>query len=342
MSFTFAYIGVLGALLLLPALAWLKSLLNRKPAFLYSSAGLVRAVARKSESKASVILNWLRWLVLACFIIALARPRFVEAKRQIEASGIDIVICVDLSTSMLAEDFKDENGDRINRLAMAKKVVKEFIEKRPSDRIGLIAFAGEAHVAGPLTLDHDYLLNNLERLTFHYIVDGTAIGSGLVAAVNRLREVKSKSKIVVMMTDGENTGGEVTPISAANAAEALGIKVYTIGVGTRGLAPMPVYHGAGRPALDRRGQQIYRQSEVTIDEETLTEIADRTGGKYFRADSADTLRKVYAEIDELEKTKVVIKKSQRVEELLHWPILIGLILLLTEVALVNTIFRRIP
>jgi Ca-activated chloride channel family protein len=335
MSFTFAYPWLLLALLLLPLLAWLKGKFNRKPAFLYSSIGLVRSVARQSGNKAGAILKSLRWIALACFIIALSRPRLVEGTRQIQASGIDIVICLDLSTSMMSEDFKDDDGKRINRLELAKKVIEEFVEKRTSDRIGLVAFAGEAYLVAPLTLDHDFFQTNLERLGFENIVDGTSIGSGLVAAVNRLREVKSKSKIVVLMTDGQNTGGEVTPISAANASEALGIKVYTIGVGTRGLAPYPA-------AVNRMGQKVYKQMQVNIDEDTLKEIAERTAGKYFRADSTDTLRKVYDEIDELEKTKVVIKKSQQIEELLHWPILAGLFLLLVEIVLTNTLFRRIP
>jgi Ca-activated chloride channel homolog len=335
MSFTFAYPWLLLLLLLLPLLAWLKGRFDRKPAFLYSSIGLVRSVVRQSKSKSGAIMKSLRWIALACFVIALARPRLVEGTRHIQASGIDIVICLDLSTSMMAEDFKDDEGKRINRLNLAKKVIEEFVEKRTSDRIGLVAFAGEAYLVAPLTLDHDFFLTNLERLSFENIEDGTAIGSGLVAAVNRLREVKSKSKIVVLMTDGQNTGGEVTPISAANASEALGIKVYTIGVGTRGLAPFP-------RAVDRFGKKVYQQVQVNIDEDTLKEIADRTSGKYYRADSTDTLRKVYEEIDELEKTKVIIKKSQEIEELLHWPILLGLLFLLIEIGLMNTLFRRIP
>lgn len=336
MNYAFAYPWVLCALLLLPLLAWLKGKFDRKPAFLYSSVGLVRSIARQSKNRAGAILKLLRWIALACFIIALARPRKVEGTRQIQASGIDIVICLDLSTSMASEDFKDDNGQRINRLELAKQVLTEFIGKRPSDRIGLIAFAGRAYLAGPLTLDHDFLLTNLDRLAFGEIEDGTAIGSGLVAAVNRLREVKSKSKIVVLMTDGQNTGGKVPPLTAAEAAETLGIKVYTIGVGTRGLAPLPSGH------VDPRGRKIYRQIAVNIDEDTLKEIAERTAGKYFRADSTDTLRKVYEEIDELEKTKVVIKKFQRFDELLHWPILAGLLLLLVEIVLMNSLYRRIP
>lgn len=334
MSFAFGHPWVLLLLLLLPLLVWIKGRIDRQPAFLYSSVALVQTVASRSRSRARELFRLLRWLALACFIVALARPRLVEGTRQIKASGIDIVLSLDLSTSMAAEDFVDEQGDRINRLNLAKQVMEEFVSKRPSDRIGLIAFAGRAYMAGPLTLDHDFLLNNLNRLGFEGIEDGTAIGSGLVAAVNRLRDVKSKSKIVILMTDGQNNAGNVPPKTAAEAAEALGIKVYTIGVGTRGMAPWP--------QLDMFGRKSYTKVEVNIDEDTLREIADTTGGKYYRADSADTLRRVYEEIDELEKTKVVIKKFQRFEELLHWPIAFGLGVLLLELLLAHTKFRRLP
>ena len=334
MSFTFGNPWLLLLLLALPLLMWIKGRIDRQPAFLYSSVALVQTVASRSRSRAREFFRILRWLVLALFIIALARPRLVEGTRQIKASGIDIVLSLDLSTSMAAEDFIDDHGERINRLNLAKQVMEEFVSKRPSDRIGLIAFAGRAYMAGPLTLDHDFLLNNLSRLGFEGIEDGTAIGSGLVAAVNRLRDVKSKSKIVILMTDGQNNAGNVPPKTAAEAAEALGIKVYTIGVGTRGMAPWP--------QLDLFGQKRYTKVEVNIDEDTLREIADATGGKYYRADSTDSLRGIYDEIDELEKTKVVIKKFQRFEELLHWPIALGLGMLLVELLLAHTKFRRLP
>ena len=334
MTFAFGQPWLLLLLLLLPVLFWIKGRMDSRPAFLYSSVSLTQTVVKRSRSRAREIFKLLRWIALAMFIVALARPRLVEGSRQIKASGIDIVLSLDLSTSMAAEDFLDDNGERINRLNLAKKVMEEFVSKRPSDRIGLIAFAGRAYMAGPLTLDHDFLLNNLSRLGFEGIEDGTAIGSGLVAAVNRLRDVKSKSKIVILMTDGQNNARSVPPNTAAEAAEVLGIKVYTIGVGTRGLAPWP--------QMNVFGQKSYSKVEVNIDEDTLREIADATGGKYYRADSTDTLRRIYDEIDELEKTKVVVKKFQRFEELLHWPIAIGLGVLLAELLLAHTMFRRLP
>jgi Ca-activated chloride channel family protein len=184
-----------------------------------------------------------------------------------------------------------------------------------------------------MTLDHDFLLQNLERLALHTIEDGTAIGAGLSASVNRLRDLKSKSKIVILMTDGQNNAGKIPPLTAAEAAQALAIKIYTIGVGVRGMSKMPHY---------MFGQKQYRQVPVDIDEKTLQEISKKTGGEYFRADSADTLRQIYDRIDKLEKSEVEVKKYVRVTELFHWPVLLGLALLLLEIVLNNTVWRKLP
>jgi Ca-activated chloride channel family protein len=211
--------------------------------------------------------------------------------------------------------------------------LKKFIERRPGDRIGLVAFAGKAYIASPPTLDHDFLEQNLARLQLHMIEEGTAIGSGLSAAVNRLRELPSKSRIVILMTDGQSNAGKVPPLTAAEAAQALGVKTYTIGVGTRGTAPMPQYIF---------GQKHYVQVPVDIDEKTLHEISSKTGGKYFRADNADALRKIYDEIDKLEKTEVEVKKYVNVKELFHWLVLPGMGLLLLEILLGHTVWRRLP
>jgi Ca-activated chloride channel family protein len=222
----------------------------------------------------------------------------------------------------------------VNRLAIAKDVLAQFIAKRPSDRIGVVAFAGRAYIAGPLTLDHDFLLTNLERLNLNTIEDGTAIGSALTAGLNRLRDLQSKSKIVILMTDGQNNAGQVPPLTAADAAQALGVKVYTIGVGTRGTAP--------QPTIDPFGRKVYVQVPVDIDEETLTQIAKKTGGKYYRADKSDTLRAIYAEIDQLEKTEAEVKKFQRYRELFPWAVLPGMVLLLLELILGHTVWRKLP
>lgn len=320
-------------LLLLPLLAWLRGRTGREAAFLYSSVQLVKGVAGIARSTAGRWLLRLRWLALVCLITGMARPQWTFGEARIKASGIDIVVALDLSGSMAAEDF-ELNRTRVNRLIIAKDVLQKFVQRRESDRIGLVAFAGRAYIAAPLTLDHTFLLQNLDRLNLGTIEDGTAIGSALVAAVNRLRDLPSKSRIVILMTDGQNNAGKVLPITAAETAQALGVKVYTIGVGTRGTAPFP--------QQDVFGNKRYVPVEVDIDEETLQKIADRTGGRYFRADSTDTLRGIYSEIDKLERSDIEVKKFQRVEELYPWCILPGMMLLLLEILLANTLLRRLP
>jgi len=331
---TFAHPYCLLLLLLLPVLAWLKGKVGFQPAFLYSSVQLVRGITGITRSRAGSILLKLRWLALALFIIALARPRLGEGETKITASGIDIVLAIDLSGSMSSEDFQ-LRGQRVNRLMIAKDVLQQFIAKRPNDRIGLVAFATDAYIAAPLTLDHDFLLQNLDRLEIAAPgKDQTAIGSALAAALNRLRELKAKSKIVILMTDGQNNAGKVPPLTAAEAAETLKVKVYTFGVGTRGLAPFPY--------IDAFGRKDYKPMQVDIDEDTLTQIARRTGGKYYRADKTETLRSVYDEIDQLEKTEVEVKKYQRYRELFPLVALPGLVVLLLEVILNHTVWRKLP
>ena len=331
---TFAHPYFLLLLLLLPMLAWLKGKIGFQPAFLYSSVQLVRGITGITRSRAGSILLQLRWLALALFIIALARPQLGEGETKITASGIDIVVAIDLSGSMSSEDFQLQ-GQRVNRLMIAKDVLQKFIAKRPNDRIGLVAFATDAYIAAPLTLDHDFLMQNLDRLEIAAPgKDQTAIGSALAAALNRLRELESKSKIVILMTDGQNNAGKVPPLTAAEAAETLKVKVYTIGVGTRGLAPIPY--------IDAFGIKRSKPQPVDIDEDTLTQIAKRTGGKYYRADKTETLRSVYDEIDQLEKTEVEVKKYQRYRELFPLVALPGLVVLLLEVILNHTVWRKLP
>ena len=336
MNFTlpsFLHPWLLLLLLILPVLAWLRGKRGRGAAFLYSSVQLVRGI---TDLRRTPTGSWglrLRWIALALCIIGLARPRLGEGETSVTASGIDIVVALDLSGSMAAEDFTII-GNRVNRLEAAKNVLEEFIDKRRNDRVGLVAFAGRAYIAAPLTLDHDFLLQNLERLNLGTIEDGTAIGSAMTAGLNRLRDLDSKSRILILMTDGQNNAGKVPPLTAAEAAETLDVKVYTIGVGKEGFAPFP-----------RRGpfgQTVYTQMPVDIDEDTLKEIAEITNGKYFRADSTDTLVRIYEEIDQLETSEVEVTEYQRYEEIFHWFILPGLVLLLLEIILNHTIWRRLP
>jgi len=321
-------------LLLLPVLAWLKGKRSEPPAFIYSSVQLVRGILNITRARSGGFVSALRWLALALFIVALAQPRLSRSETKVSASGVDIVVALDMSGSMISEDF-EVRGQRVNRFNMARAVLKQFIDKRPNDRIGLVVFACEPYIATPLTLDHDFLNENLDRLQIGDIEQNrTAIGSGLSTAVNRLREVKSKSKIVILMTDGQNNAGKVPPLTAAEAAQALGVKVYTIGVGTRGMAPMPVFF-AGR----RMGE---RMEPVDIDEDTLQKMAERTGGKYYRADNPARFQAIYAEIDKLEKTEKEVKKFTQHRELFAWLITPGLTILLLELLLRHTILRRLP
>ncbi|MGA3285076.1 MAG: VWA domain-containing protein [Verrucomicrobiota bacterium] len=331
---TFAHPYFLLLLLLLPLLAWLKGRRGQPPAFLYSSVRLVEGLTRARRSRAGAIMAALRWLVLVLFIVALAQPRLMKSQTTVKASGIDIVCALDLSGSMISEDFV-VHGQRVNRFNMAHSVLKGFIDQRPNDRIGLVVFAAQAFIAAPLTLDHDYLQENLDRLEIGTInADQTAIGDALTTALNRLRDLKAKSKIIILMTDGQNNSGKIDPLTAAQAAQAMGVKVYTIGIGERGMAPMPVF---------MNGQKVgYRNVPVDVDEDTLQKIADMTGGKYYRADNAERFREIYAEIDKLEKTEAIINKYTQFKELFPWFVSCGLVVLLIELVLGQTVFRRLP
>ncbi len=321
----FAHPWLLLLLLLLPLAAWLKGRRGAPPAFVYSSVQLVRAMQNITRSRAGGFLGSLRWLVLALFIVALAQPRLSKSTTEVKASGIDIVCALDLSGSMNTGDYII-NRRQISRIDMAKPVLKEFIEGRPNDRIGLVVFAAQAFIATPLTLDHDYLLENIDRLGVGTInSDATAIGDGITTALNRLRDLKSKSKIIVLMTDGGNNSGKIDPITATHAAQALGVKIYTIGLGNREIV-----------------QQMGLPPGYLPDEGTLQQIADKTGGKYYRADNAEKFQKKYAEIDKLEKTEAVINKYTEFKELFAWLVATGIALLLSELVLGQTVFRRLP
>lgn len=331
---TFAHPYFLLLLLVLPPLAWLKGRRGTPPAFLYSSVLLTRGIQGVSRSRVGAFLLAMRWLALALLIVALSQPRLTHSETKVSASGVDIAVALDMSGSMVSEDF-EIRGQPVNRFDMARSVLKGFIEKRPNDRIGLVVFGADAFIATPLTLDHDFLLEDLERLQIGVIDENrTAIGSALSTAINRLRELKSKSKIVILMTDGQNNSGTIAPLTAAEAAQALGVKVYTIGVGTKGMAPRPIFFGGRRIGS--------RPEPVDIDEDTLTRIADKTGGKYYRADNAERFRAIYSEIDKLEKTEKDVKKFAQHRELFTWFILSGLGVLLVELGLGQTVWRRLP
>jgi Ca-activated chloride channel family protein len=323
MNFAHPYFLLL--LFLLPLFAWLKGKRGRPPAFLYSSVKLVEGLTRAKRSRAGAFLAALRWLVLAIFIIALAQPRSVKSTTEVKASGIDITVALDLSGSMNTPDYVI-NGQQITRFTIAKAVLKKFIAGRPNDRIGLVVFAAQAFIASPLTLDHDYLLENLERLEIGTInSDATAIGDGLTTSLNRVRDLKSKSKIIVLMTDGGNNAGKIDPLTAAKAAAALGVKVYTVGLGNREIV-----------------QQMGLPAGYLPDEDMLQQISQTTNGKYYRANNAEELMAIYADINKLEKTEAVINKYTEYKELFPWLVAAGSLLLLIEVILGQTVFRRLP
>jgi Ca-activated chloride channel family protein len=323
MAFAHPYFLLL--LLLLPFLAWLKGKRGSPPAFLYSSVKLVEGLTRARRSRAGNFLAALRWLTLAIFIFALAQPRLSKSTTEVKASGIDIVCALDLSGSMTTPDYII-NGHQVSRIDTAKPVLKEFIEGRPNDRIGLVVFAAQAFIAAPMTLDHDYLLETIDQLGIGSInSDATAIGDGITTALNRLRELKSKSRIIVLMTDGSNNSGKIDPITATEAAQALGVKIYTIGLGNRDIV-----------------QQMGLPPGYLPDEDTLQKTSEMTGGKYYRADNSEKFKAIYAEIDKLEKTEAVINKYTQFRELFPWFISCGLALLLIELVLGQTVFRRLP
>jgi Ca-activated chloride channel family protein len=270
----------------------------------------------------------LRLIALCLLIITLARPQTTEHNTHTNANGIDIVLALDVSGSMLARDFQPD------RLEAAKEVAGSFISDRYGDRIGLVVFAGEAFTQSPLTSDQSTLLTLLGRVRSGLIEDGTAIGNGLATAINRLRESDAKSKVVILLTDGVNNRGEIAPIMAAQIAHEQGIRVYTIGVGSMGTAPYP--------QIDMFGNMVFVQAKVEIDEKTLQEIASTTGGRYFRATDNEKLRSIYNEINQLEKSKVEVSDyTSYTEEYLSW-LLCALGLLLLEFFIRTLILKRIP
>ncbi len=270
----------------------------------------------------------LRAAAFALLVVALARPQDVEQNVRTNTEGIDIMLAIDVSGSMLARDFKPD------RITAAKEVAGSFIADRYGDRIGLVAFAGEAFTQSPLTTDQSTLQTLLARIRSGLIEDGTAIGNGLATAINRLRESEAKSKVIILLTDGVNNRGEIAPLTAAEIAKAQGIRVYTIGVGTEGMAPYP--------AIDMFGNISFGTQKGEIDEKTLTAISDMTGGKYFRATDKAKLKAIYDEINQLEKSKVEVTEHVSYHELyLAW-VLAALGLLLAEFLLANLVLKRIP
>jgi Ca-activated chloride channel family protein len=312
-------------LLALPAWWWWRR--RRREAIPFGDVSLTIGVpSRRWWSAMPAVL---RGTALAAWIVAAAGPEAGGSRVEQKRDGIAIVIAIDVSSSMLAEDFAPSN-----RLEVAKRQAIAFVRGREADRIGLVAFAGEALTQVPITLDYDVVQEAIEGLRIGSLEDGTAIGSGLATSVNRLRRAEGKSRVVLLLTDGENNRGRIDPRTAAATASAYGVRVYTIGVGTEGEAPIPTGRGMG-------GFR-YEVLPVKIDEALLTEIATKTGGRYFRATDADALSRVFRQIDQLEKTPVVVTRYARHDELTRPFVIAGLLALLAELALSATVLRRIP
>jgi len=295
----------------------------------YSDLKIVRRSARSGRQRFRFLLIFLRILAIVFFIVAFARPQAGTENREVSAKTVDIMLALDVSGSMKAEDFKP-----YNRLYVAKEEIKKFVNKRTSDRIGLVVFSASSFTQCPLTLDYGVLLNFLDQVKFGMIKDGTAIGMALANSINRLRESPSKSKVIILLTDGVNNAGEIDPLTAATIAKTMGVKIYTIGVGKPGNAMYPV----DDPIFGKR--YVYLPNE--IDEETLRKIAEKTGGKYFRARSKEELEEIYNEIDQLEKTEIKVNQYVQYRELFAMFVYFGLGFLVLEILLGHTFFRKIP
>ena len=270
----------------------------------------------------------LRWLALVCLIVAFARPQTGVTGENVVAEGIDIVLALDVSSSMLAEDLAP------NRIEAAKAVAADFAVGRDNDRVGLVIFAGKAFTQAPLTLDHSVVTSLIAELEVGMIEDGTAVGMGLATAVKRLQASEAASKVVVLLTDGRNNRGEIDPVTAAQAAQALGVRVYTIGAGSRGVARVPV--------TDRLGGRRYVTTRVDVDEPALRATAETTGGRYYRATDRESLEAIYEEIDQLETTEMEVENFTRYGERFHLPLLAGMFFLLAELVVGRTWLRTLP
>lgn len=304
-----------------------------KPGALHYPTTMLMRPRPTWRSRLAVFVPYLPVLALVLLILALARPQSGRKETLVRREGIDIVIALDVSTSMLAEDFVID-GKRTNRLEIVKQVTREFMAGRPHDRIGMVIFAAQPYVLSPLTWDHNWVESRLQEITAGMIEDGTAIGTALTAALNRLRASSAQSKVVILLTDGVNNAGQISPELAAEAAQALGIKVYTIGAGSEGPVPYPVQ--------DHWGRTVYQTVELDLDEELLQKIAAVTNGAYFRATNTKSLKQIFQEIDRLERSVIEMPQYQEYIELYPWFLLCALLLLLAETILANTVCRRLP
>jgi Ca-activated chloride channel family protein len=317
---------------------------QRPPAIRFAAARIFERATIFRRSWRKSVQNALYYLGCVCLIVALARPQFGTATNRIHANGIDIMILLDVSLSMLSEDYSI-GTKRASRLEVVKQVTEKFINGRPDDRIGVIAFSGRAYLVSPLTLDHSWLVENLARLSIRRIgdqtaigsslvEDGTAIGSALATAANRLRDKHAKSRVIVLLTDGDNNAGKIPPLTAAEAAAAIGIKIYTIGAGTNGLVPFPHSDGFGNT--------YYSQEYMPFKEDTCREIARIGNGVFFRAADTKTMTEIFEQIDQFEKTEIQLQKYESYQDIFIWLLGAGVCLLGATFALSQTVWSKVP
>ena len=300
---------------------------------LFSSIDNLKQIGSSWALWARHSLLLLRCITVILLVIALARPMKGREETKIITEGIDIMLVVDVSGSMMAEDFQI-GGEHRNRLYVVKEVVRDFIKGRQNDRIGIVTFAARPYTLCPLTLDYGWLAQQLDRAEIGMIEDGTAIGSAIAISTNRLRTSTAKSRIIILLTDGRNNAGQIDPITASDAANALNVKIYTIGAGTKGLAPFP--------ARDFFGNKVYRQVKIDIDDDSLRKIASNTSGMYFRATDTDSLRNIYKEIDKMEKTRIETTEYLEYKEFYPYFLISAIISFAFGIGLANTRFRRLP
>jgi Ca-activated chloride channel homolog len=299
----------------------------------FSDKRLLEGIKPSLRARLSGKMVYLRAIGISLVIIALARPQSTSERTRIFVEGVDIVLAIDVSTSMRALDFRIDE-ERVDRMEAVRHVASDFIKSRTDDRIGIVAFAGLAYTVCPLTLDQSWLEKNLERVKIGMVEDGTAIGTALIASLNRLKDSDAADKVVILLTDGRNNAGRITPMSAAEAARALGVRVYTIGTGTRGMAPYPF--------RDMFGNTVIQQVDIPIDEDLLREMADLTGGRYYRAIDTASLERIYNEIDKLEKSPIEETGYNIYHELFWYFLIPGMMLIGLELLMSNMFLRRIP
>jgi Ca-activated chloride channel family protein len=339
-ALTFARPWLLLLLLAIPLLAYLRGKRGPAAALTFSSTSALRAIGRQSAARVGKFLRAMIFATLAIFVIGLARPQLGKSLTQVEASGIDIMLVLDVSGSMLTKDFTI-GGDEATRVDAIREVTRKFIEGRPNDRIGMIAFAGRPYVVSPMTLDHDWLVQNLDRVRIGLVEDGTAIGSAIAAAANRLNDKHSKSRVIVLLTDGENNAGKISPNTAAEAVKALKIHFYAIGAGINGIAPAPIYTSRG-PMTDALGNIYYQNQRVEFNEAGLKQVAQIADGKFYRATDTKSLEQIYNDIDKLEKSTVAVKKYQEYRDLFPLCVMSGCGLLIAQLLLSQTVWKKLP